>query len=143
MCILCHLAEFESEFLLSRVVEITAEKSSFVRSFVLPTVTIWALFAIVGKLLGIEDEKVDFSNYDQVGQWVLGRDRVLLVVAGLEDLLAWNLEYLEKDLNQIWSVEVMKVLLAKVCLVSRLHPRNDHALASLRGVLDQAAERAI
>ena len=64
-----------------------------------------------------------------------------MVVSGLEYLLARDLEDFEKDLDQAWSIEVMKVLLAEICFVSRLHPCNYDALANFNCVFDQAAER--
>ena len=65
------------------------------------------------------------------------------MVSGLKNLLVGDREDLEKDLDQVWSIEVMEVLLAKISLVSRLHPRNYHALANFNCVFYQAAERAI
>ena len=65
------------------------------------------------------------------------------MVSGLEYLLTWDLEDLEKDLNQVWSIKVMEVLLSEVSLVSCLHPRNYHALSSFSCVFYQAAECAV
>ena len=60
--------------------------------------------------------------------------------AALQDLLPGQLEDSEQNFNQVWPVEVMKVLLAEVGLVSSLHPAYDHGLPSLGRLLDQTAE---
>ena len=65
-------------------------------------------------LFGLQDEKVDLTNDHLIRQRVLRRDRVFRVVARLEHLLVWLLKHLEEELDQIWSIEVMKVLLTEV-----------------------------
>ena len=87
-------------------------------------------FAVCCYLFGIYDEKVNFTDNDLVRQRVFRRNRVLLVVSRLEHLLPWNLENFEQDLDQIWTVEVVEVLLTKVSLIPCLHPCNNHGLAS-------------
>ena len=60
--------------------------------------------------------------------------------AALQDLLPRELEDSEQNFNQVWPIEVMKVLLSEVGLVSGLHPAYDHSLPSLGRLLDQIAE---
>ena len=75
----------------------------------------WRLLsALFSDLISVKDKKVDLADDDLVCQRVLGRDRVFRVVARLEHLLVGLLEHFEKKFDQIWSVEVMEVLLAKV-----------------------------
>ena len=58
----------------------------------------------------------------------------------LQDLLPRELEDSEQNFNQVWPIEVMKVLLSEVGLVSGLHPAYDHSLPSLGRLLNQIAE---
>ena len=60
--------------------------------------------------------------------------------AALQDLLPRELEDSEQNFNQVWSIEVMKVLLSEVGLVSGLYPSYDHGLPSLGCLLDQIAK---
>ena len=60
--------------------------------------------------------------------------------AALQDLLPGELEDSEQNFDQIWPVEVVKVLLSEVGLVSGLHTAYNHSLPSLGCLLYQIAE---
>ena len=84
--------------------------------------------ALLDKLLGIKNEKVDLANDNLVRKWILCRNRVLLVVSRLEHLRARQVEYFKKDLYQVWPIEMMKVLLTKVSFVTCLQSSNNDIL---------------
>ena len=94
-------------------------------------------------MLGINDEKVDFTDDYLVCERVLSRDRVLLVVPALEHLLPWNLEDFKKNFDEIGAVKVVEVLLAEVSLVSRLYTCNYARLIRFYRLFNQTAERTV
>ena len=98
------------------------------------------LFAISENLFSVKNVKVHLTHYHKLGYRVLRSDWILLMKAALQDLLSRQLEDSEQNFNQVRPIEVMKVLLSEVCLVTGLHPANDHSLPSLGRLLNQIAE---
>jgi len=67
--VLRHLAEFESELLLCSIVEIGSEKCRLVSVCMLPGAFLKfcrRILAILHELCRVEDEKIDFTDYDQI-----------------------------------------------------------------------------
>ena len=60
------------------------------------------------------------------------------MVPALQHLLVRLVEDFEEDLYQIWSVKVVEVLFAEICLVSSLHASYNYSLICFDSMLDQA-----
>ena len=95
--ILGHRAELLAELLLGCVVEVGPEVVSLVSLRVAPAVA--RLFAglptLLLELLSVENEKVDLAHKHEVRKRVFHGDRVLCVVARLQNLLTRQIEHSE------------------------------------------------
>lgn len=95
--IMRHRPKLHTKVLLCGIVEVRAEVARIVdRCMLVSLVTVGShiclFFTICSDLLGIENEEFDFSHNNLVCQWILGRDRILLVVARLQYLASWQIE---------------------------------------------------
>ena len=83
--ILCHWSEFEPKFLLSRIVEVSSEKSCCIILGMLVLVIRFfsRSLAFCAQLFSIENEKVNLADHDLVGQRIFCGDRIILMVSAL------------------------------------------------------------